>query len=151
MELAEKAGRTADVRNSVFAFLRSDDPAVSWSDERRAYTLARILKDDQNTAAIKATALARISNSEHLLQVARWLAEASPAEAAPVYVKAINAMILRKTNRSYRSAVRALIEARPAFDADSSFAFDECVSRLRETHFRKRNFIAALDERIDSA
>jgi len=151
MELAEKAGRTADVRKSVFVFLRSDDPSVSWSDERRAYTLARILKDDQDLAAVKATALARINDPEHLLQAARWIAKSSPAEAAPVYEKAIDALVARKTNRSYRVAVRALLEARPMFDAADSFAFAECVSRLRETHFRKRNFMAALDERIDLA
>jgi uncharacterized Zn finger protein len=151
MELAEKAGRTADVRKSVFAFLRSDDPSISWSDERRAHTLARILKDDQDLVAVKATALARISDAEHLLQAARWIAKSSPGEAAQVYEKAIDALVARKTNRNYRAAVSALLEARPMFDAADSFAFAECVSRLRETHFRKRNFMAALDERIDPA
>lgn len=151
MELAEKAGRTEDVRKSVFAFLRSDDPSISWSDERRAHTLARILKDDQDLVAVKATALARISDAEHLLQAARWIAKSSPGEAAQVYEKAIDALVARKTNRNYRAAVSALLEARPMFDAADSFAFAECVSRLRETHFRKRNFMAALDERIDPA
>ena len=151
MELAEQAGRTADVRESVFGFLRSEDQALSWSDERRACTLARVHMDDQDWAAIKETALARISNSDRLLQAARWIVKFSLADAGPVYEKAIDALVARKTNNSYRAAVRALLEARPVFCAASAFAFDECVSRLRETHFRKRNFMAALDEEIGAA
>jgi len=151
MEIAEQAGRVADVRESVFVFLRSEDQARSWSDERRACTLARILKDDQDWAALQQTALARISNSDRLLEAARWIAELSLADAGPVYEKAIDALVVRKTNRSYRTAVRALLEARPVFDAAGTLAFDECVSRLRGTHFRKRNFMAALNEEIGAA
>ena len=151
MKFAERAGRTADVRESVFEFLTSDDPALSWSDERRAWTLARILKDDQDWAALGETALARISNPDRLLQAARWIVKFSLADAGPVYEKAIDALVARKTNSSYRAAVRALLDARPVFDAASASAFDECVSRLRETHFRKRNFMAALDEEIGAA
>ena len=107
--------------------------------------------DDQDWAEFKETALARVTSSDHLLQAARWIAELSLADAGPVYEKAIDALVVRKTNRSYRAAVRALLEARPVFCAASAFAFDECVSRLRETHFRKRNFMAALDEEFGAA
>lgn len=151
MELAEQTGRVADVRKSIFVFLRSQDQALSWSDERRACTLARILKDDQNWAALKQTALARISNSDRLLESARWIAELSLADAGPVYEKAIDALVVRKTNRSYRAAVRALREARSVFDAVGALAFDEFVSQLRDTHFRKRNFMATLNEEIGAA
>jgi uncharacterized Zn finger protein len=148
MELAIQAGRTADVRESVFAFLRSKDQALSWSDERRAWTLVRILKNEQDWAALGETALRRISDSEHLLQAARWIARKSLEDAGPVYEKAVDALVARKTNRSYRAAVRALTEARPVFDATDALAFDKCVSQLRETHFRKRNFMAVLDKEI---
>ena len=151
MELAEQAGRVADVRESVFVFLCSEDQALSWSDERRACTLARIHKDDQDWAALKQTALARISNSDRLLEAARWIAALSLVDAGSVYEKAIDALVVRKTNRSYRAAVRALLEARPVFDAAGALVFDECVSRLRETHFRKRNFMATLNEEIGAA
>lgn len=151
MELADQAGRVAGVRESVFVFLRSKDPAHSWSDERRACTLARILKDDQDWATLKQTALARISNSDRLLEAARWIAELSLADAGPVYEKAIDAMVMRKTNRSYRVAVRALLEGRAVFDAVDVLAFDKFVSRLRDTHFRKRNFMATLNEAIGAA
>jgi len=151
LELAEQAHRTAEVRESVLRFLRSEDKALSWSDERRAWTLARILKDDKDWAALRATALKRISNSDHLLQAARWITGLAPSEAAPVYEKAVDTLVTRKTNHSYRAAVRALLEARPVFDAADTLAFDECVSRLRETHFRKRNFMAVLEEEIGTA
>jgi len=151
MELAEQAGRTDAMRDSVFRFLHSENESLSWSDERRAWTLARILKDDQDWAALRETALARISEADRLLQAARWIVKFSLADAGSVYEKAIDALVARKTNRSYRAAVRALLEARPVFYAASAFAFDECVSRLRETHFRKRNFMAALDEELGVA
>jgi hypothetical protein len=44
-----------------------------------------------------------------------------------------------------------LLEARPAFDAAGDSAFDNFIALLKETHFRKRNFIAELDVRIGSA
>ena len=148
MKLADQADRTADVRESVFGFLRSKDQALSWSDERRAWTLVRILKNEQDWAALRELALQRISDADHLLRAARWIPKFSLTDAGPVYEKAIDALVGRKSNRSYRAAARALIEARPVFDATDAFSFDECVLRLRQTHFRKRNFIAALDKEI---
>lgn len=151
MSLAEQAGRAADIRRSVFRFLRSKERALLWSDERRAWTLARILKEDQEWDALAETALTRINDSDRLMKVARWIAKSKLVDAGPVFERAIDALVQRKTNRSYRAAVRALREARPAFDAACPSAFDECVSRLRRTHFRKRNFMGALDEEIGAA
>jgi len=148
MKIAEQAGRAADVRESVLTFLRSAKKELSWSDERRAWILVRILKGDQDWVALAEMALTRISDPDRLMQAARWIANSSPASAGSVYEKAIDALVMRKTNRSYRAAVRALLEARPVFSYISPSTFDECVLRLREAHFRKRNFIAALDEEI---
>jgi uncharacterized Zn finger protein len=148
MDLAWQAGRTAEVRDAVSEFLNSEDPAISWSDERRAWTLARIQKDGLDWAGLKETALARLRDSDRLLQAARWIVKHSLADAGPVYEKSDDALVAKKTNSSYRAAVRALLEARPAFYAVSTSAFDKCVSRLRETHFRKRNFMAFLEEAI---
>ena len=36
-------------------------------------------------------------------------------------------------------------------DAASATAFDNCLARLQETHYRKRNLMAALDARIGAA
>lgn len=115
MELAEQARRTADVRESVLRFLCSEDQALSWSDERRAWTLARIHKDDQDWAALKETALARISTSDRLLQAARWIVKFSLADAGPVYEKAIDAFVARKTNSSYREPYGHCSRLAPCF------------------------------------
>jgi tetratricopeptide (TPR) repeat protein len=148
MKLAEQAGRTVETRQSVFTFLHSKEQALLWSDERRAWTLARILKDDKEWGAIGETALARLNDPDRLLKVARWIAKARQADAGPVFEKTTDALVRKKTNRNYRAAVRVLRQARPTFDAASPSAFDECVSRLREAHVRKRNFMAALDAGI---
>jgi len=148
MDLAGQAGRTVEVREAVAEFLRSEDSALSWSDERRAWTLARIQKDSQDWASLSETALARVRDADWLLQAARWVVKYSLSDAGAIYEKAVDAMVAKKTNTSYRAAVRALLEARPAFCALSDSAFDECVSRLRETHFRKRNFMAFLEDAI---
>jgi len=151
IKLAGRAKRSEDVRESVINFLSSADQAHSWSDERRAFTLARILKDDQDWAAVQDTTLARISDPDRLLKAARWMAGPAPEEARRVYEKCIDAFIGRKTNRSYRTATDTLLEAKPVFDASSATAFDDCLVRLRETHYRKRNLMAVLDTRIGAA
>ena len=151
MELAGRANRSEAVRASVINFLSSEDKAYSWSDERRAFTLARILKDDKEWAAVEDTALARISDPDRLLKAARWMAGPAPEKARPVYEKCIDTFIGKKTNRSYRAAIDALLEATPVFDAAGETAFDDCLARLRDTHYRKRNLMATLDARIGAA
>ena len=151
MEYAERASSAELVRGAAIAFLRSEEQPHSWVVEYRAFTLAQILRDEQDWPALKETALGRIRDPDRLLEIARWMAESAVLETRPVYEKAINAFIARKTNHSYRAATEALLEAKPAFDAAGVSAFDDCIARLRETHFRKRNFMAALDARIGSA
>lgn len=151
MELAGQANRSEAVCASVINFLSSADQEHSWSDERRAFTLARILKDDKDWAAVEDTALARISDPDRLLKIARWMVGPAPEEARPVYEKCIDAFIGRKSNRSYRAATDALLEAKPVFGAAGETAFDDCLARLRDTHYRKRNLMATLDARIGAA
>jgi uncharacterized Zn finger protein len=151
MRIAKQADRTSDVRHAVFEFLQSREQALSWSDGRRAWTLARILKDEQDWHALKETAMTRIGDADSLLKVARWIANAQLADAAPVFERAVDTLVRKKTNRSYRTAVRVLCDARSAFEASGSSAFAECVARLRKEHFRKRNFMAALDEELGPA
>ncbi len=93
-------------------------------------------------------AVARIGSSERLLQVAKWLAGPAPEGAAPLYEKAAVALIDKKTNRSYQSAVNTLFAAKPVFEACGAGAFDDCLRRIREVHYRKRNLMAELDERL---
>ena len=85
MEFAEHAGYAKVVHGSVISFLRSEDQPRSWADEIRAFTLAEILRDENDWSALKETVLGRINDPDRLLQAARWLAESVLAEAKPVY------------------------------------------------------------------
>ena len=145
VELAEQAGSARTVRDSVIEFLRADHQPSSWRDEHHAFTLAQIYRDEQDWTAIKGTALGRIKDPDRLLQVARWLAKFELSAAQPVFEKAIDSLILRKTNFSYQVAVQTLLEARPAFEATSKTAFEDYLARVMDTHQRKRNFTALLD------
>lgn len=151
MEYAEQAGNEKIVRGSVKTFLCSEEQPHSWVVEYRSFTLAQILRDEQEWSALTETALGKIRDPDRLLKVARWMAKSAVLETRPVYEKAIDALIARKTNHSYRAATEVLLEARPAFDAAGVSAFDDFIAQLKETHFRKRNFIAELDARIGSA
>ncbi len=145
MELAEKAGNARNFRDSVIEFLQSDLQPGSWRDEHHAFTLAQIYRDEQDWIAIKGTALGRIKDPDRLLQVARWLAKFQLSAAQPIFEKAIDSFISRKTNFSYQVAVQTLLEARPAFDATSTTAFEDYLARVMDSHHRKRNFTALLD------
>jgi len=148
MEFAERAGYAKVVYGSVMTFLRSENQPNSWHAEYRAFTLAQILRDEQDWLTLRETALRRISHPDRLLKVARWLAGPALAEAKPVYKKSIDALIAKKTRHSYQAAVQVLIEARPAFDASGATAYGDCVGQLTETHYRKRNFMAVLDAQV---
>lgn len=146
VELAGRAGDARKVRDSVVAFLQSPVQRSFWRDERHALTLAQIFRAEQDWLALKAIAVERMQDPDRLLQVARWLSKPELALAQPVFEKAVDAFILRKTNFSYQVAVRTLMEARPAFQAVSATAFDDYLARLMETHKRKRNFMALLTQ-----
>jgi hypothetical protein len=146
VELAGRAGDARKVRDSVVAFLQSPVQRSFWRDERYALTLAQIFRAEQDWLALKAIAVERMQDPDRLLQVARWLSKPELALAQPIFEKAVDAFILRKTNFSYQVAVRTLMEARPAFQAVSATAFDDYLARLMETHKRKRNFMALLTQ-----
>ena len=151
MHFAEQAGGAAAVRDSVVEFLQEGNGPGVWPDELHAFTLVQILLEEKDYAGMASNAVARIGNSEELLQVAQWLAGPAPSGAAPLYEKAAAVLIAKKTNRCYRSAVRTLFAAKPVFDACGAGAFDDCLSRIREVHYRKRNLMAELDERLGEA
>jgi uncharacterized Zn finger protein len=67
-----------------------------------------------------------------------------------VYEKGVGQLIAKKTNSAYQSAVHTLFEAKPVFDACGAGAFDDCLARIRAAHYRKRNLMAALDERFSA-
>jgi uncharacterized Zn finger protein len=149
MELAEQAGCAKVVHGSVIAFLQSGTEAHSWVDERRAFTLARILRDEQDWSAVQETALGRINDPGRLVEAARWMAKLAPSEAKPIYEKAIDTLICKKSKRSYQEAIRVLLESKSVHDATGAHAYDDCVARLRETHYRKRSLMAALNAAIN--
>jgi uncharacterized Zn finger protein len=145
MEFADQAGYAKVVRGSVLTFLSAVNQPPAWSDEGRAFTLMEILRCEQDWPIIREIALSRIRDPNRLITVARWMVRPTPADAKPIYEKAIESLIDKKTRDSYRAAVKALHESRPAFEAAGANAHDECIRRLREKHYRKRNFMAELD------
>ena len=96
------------------------------------------------------TAETRISSPERLQQVAYWLSKPAPCSATLLYEKSVGQVIAKKTNSAYRSAVDTLFKAKPVFDACRAGAFEDCLSRIRAAHYRKRNLMAALDERFSA-
>ena len=151
MHFAEKAGGAAAVHDSVVEFLQDAQRPGIWPDELHAFTLVQILRKENDYEGMANSAVARIESPERLLQVAQWLAGPAPKGAASLYEKAANVLIAKKTNRCYRSAVRTLSAAKPVFEACGAGAFDDCLSRIREVHYRKRNLMAELDESLGKA
>ncbi len=148
MHFAEQAGAVAAVRGSVLEFLQEANKPGVWPDELHAFTLVQILREQKDYAGMASNAVARIGSPERLLQVAKWLAGPAPEGAAPLYEKAAAVLIDKKTNRCYRSAVHTLFSAKQVFEACGAGAFDDCLRRIREVHYRKRNLMAELDERL---
>jgi len=151
MHFAEQAGVAAAVRDSVVEFLQKADKPGVWRDEIHAFTLVQILREQKDYVGMASNAVARIGSPERLLQVAKWLTGPAPAGAAPLYQKAVDVLIAKKTNRCYRTAVHTLFAAKPVFEACGTGAFDDCLSRIRETHYKKRNLMTELDEKLGRA
>jgi uncharacterized Zn finger protein len=151
MHFAKQAECEGAVHDSVVEFLQTVNRPGAWPDELHAFTLVQILREENDYEGMADSAVDRIETPDRLLQVAQWLAGPAPKGAASLYEKAANALIAKKTNRCYRFAVRRLFEARPVFEACGAGAFDDCLSRIREVHYRKRNLMAELDKRLGKA
>lgn len=148
VEFATHSGCEASVKEAAMALLQTGVPDQWWRDEQYAYTLAQVLRDEQDWHGLQNVAVRRIRDADRLLDAARWLAKPAPGEASPVYAQAIARLIDKKKKRSYQAAVKVLLEAKPMFDAISADAFHEHVAQLKEDHRRKRSFIAVLDSAI---
>jgi len=144
IELAEHANCADQVRAETKAML-SEPVRNLWQAARHAFTLARILRDEQDWEASYQAIASHINDPERLLEAARSLREPAPNRASELYVRAIEALIGKKNKRGYRDAVNALLEARPCFDAIDSDEFTRFVAALRTKHKQKRNLMAALD------
>lgn len=151
MEYAAQAGQAAAVRESAVTYLQKGKPDWWWSDQNYAFTLVQVFRDEQNWPALRETAVQRIRDPDRLLDAARWLAGPAPGEANEVFERSVEAFIGKKKKRSYQIAARILLEAKPAFEAVSATAFDDCIIRLREEHYRKRSFIAVLDAMVPTS
>jgi uncharacterized Zn finger protein len=148
MYFADQARDATAVRDSVVEFLQTADRPGIWPDELHAFTLAQILREEDDYEGMANNAVTRIERPDRLLQVADWLAGPAPKDAASLYEKAANVLIAKKTNRCYRSAVRTLFAAKPVFEACSAGAFEDCLGRIRDMHYRKRNLMAEIDKRL---
>jgi len=144
LELAERANCADQVRAETKVML-SEPVRNLWQAARHAFTLARILRDEQDWEASYQAIADHVADPDRLLEAARWLREPAPKRGSELYTRAIEALIGKKNKRGYRDAVNALLEARPCFDAIDSDEFTRFVAALRTKHKQKRNLMAALD------
>ena len=151
MEYAAQVGEATAVRESAVTYLQKGKPDWWWSDGKYAYTPVQIFRDEQDWPALRETAVQRIRDPDRLLDAARWLADPAPDESNRVYERSVEAFIRKKKKRIFQTAARVLLEAKPAFEAVSATAFDDCIVRLREEHYRKRSFIALLDAMVPTS
>ena len=142
--VADRAGCADSVRAAVKAKL-GEPVKRPWQAARHAFTLAMILRDEQDWDGSFQALVGRVSDPERLREAARWLSDPAPKRASELYALAIEALIAKKNKRGYRDAVKVLVEAKPSYDAVGRDEFASFVARLRDQHKQKRNFLAALD------
>jgi uncharacterized Zn finger protein len=143
LDLAKQAGVADRARSDIQAWLRARHRST-WIDQERAYTLAQILRDEQNWEGVYEALAHRAYDPSYLLDGARWIASSLPGQSCDLYARAIDATIQRKAKRSYETAVAILAESESIFDVVDPNAFSTYVESLRLRHRQKRNFIAAL-------
>jgi uncharacterized Zn finger protein len=144
IELAAYAGHAEETRHNAHRMLR-EEVAASWQNAQRAYTLAQILRDEQDWEGVYSALVGRVDDPDRLCTAARWLTKYSPERASKLYALAIQALVAGKKKTSYQKAVKTLAEARPCFESVGPQAFSGFVRQLRETHRLKRSFLAMLD------
>ena len=142
--VADRAGCVDSVRAAVKAKL-GEPVKRPWQAARHAFTLAMILRDEQDWEGSFQALVGRVSDPERLREAARWLSDPAPQRASELYALAIEALIAKKNKRGYRDAVKVIVEAKPSYDAVGRDEFASFVARLRDQHKQKRNFLAALD------
>lgn len=143
IEFAKHAGVADRYRSEVQTWLRARHRST-WVDQERAYTLAQVLRDEQNWEGVHEALAHRTYEPGYLMDGARWLASVSPARSCDLYARTIDATMQRKAKRSYETAVGILAESEPVFAVVGPTAFSTYVETLRLRHRQKRNFIAAL-------
>lgn len=144
VELAARAGRAEEIRDETKAWLRTG-ATRPWQDAQYAYTLAQILRNEEDWEGAYEALMGRVRDPEQLREAALWLGEPAPGRACELYALAMEALIAKKNKRGYRAAVEVLLEAKPYFDLTGPDEFAHFVARLRATHKQKRNLMAALD------
>lgn len=145
---AAHTDRANKVLEETKDWLRARAATRGWQGEQSAFTLAQILRDEEDWEGSYEVVAARVTDSSRLLDAARWLAEPAPPHANELYAQVIETMVDKKNKRGYQLAVEVLVEAKSVFDAAGADAFENLVARLRETHKRKISFIARLDKSL---
>ena len=133
-----------EIRDETKAWLRTG-ATRPWQDAQYAYTLAQILRNEEDWEGAYEALMGRVRDPEQLREAALWLGEPAPGRACELYALAMEALIAKKNKRGYRAAVEVLLEAKPYFDLTGPDEFAHFVARLRATHKQKRNLMAALD------
>jgi uncharacterized Zn finger protein len=147
-EFAAHTDRADEVQEETKGWLKDLAVTRGWRAEQSAFTLAQILRDEQDWEGSYEVVAARVTDPSCLLDAARWLAEPAPCRSSEIFGQVIETMIDKKTKRGYQLAVEVVAEVKPVFDAAGADAFEQFVERLRETHKKKSSFIAKLNNSL---
>jgi uncharacterized Zn finger protein len=136
--VAEPASAWQELRPRVHARLWERAETQAWG---AADTLVTVLSDDGERARAW-DAVRRFHCQERtLLDVAGWRGETHPQDAVALYRPMVDVAIARANNDGYTHATQLLLRIR-ALTAGDEFATD--LTTLKQTHRRKRNFLAEL-------
>lgn len=116
--------------------------------QRDRSELVRVLLDEDDPDAAWEEACAGGCHEGLRLQLARVRAETNPADAIPIYERAVARAIQRKNKNGYREAVDIVGDIEALMRrAGGPFDFGTYLRGMRAEHGRKRNLMALLDAR----
>lgn len=143
------------------ALRRHAEPANAWPecreraigllrDEPDRSELVRVLLSEGGVDAAWEEAVEGGCTEDLWFRLAEERADGHPADAIPIFQRAVQRAIDRKNKRGYREAVELMKEVKELMRrAEGPEAFRDYVEAVRNEHRRKRNLMALLDARFD--
>jgi uncharacterized Zn finger protein len=147
LELASRMDQDERVREEVKTWLHEKLNSRGGGFGSRAFMLAQILRDEGDWQGAFETLVEHTAHQDWFEEAAAWFENARPDYACELYRLAIEAWIDRKNKTGYQAAADLLVRVKPIFAKLPDDAFAELVTHLRETHKRKPNLMAALEDR----
>ncbi|MDG4828135.1 SWIM zinc finger family protein [Solwaraspora sp. WMMD1047] len=142
--LAADSGRWPHEREQAWSLLRRRaDDATLWGSGN-VYVRVLLL-EDEDEAAWEAISRYRC-DPQTRLSVTHRRSATHPAEALTIYLPIIEEAVAQGSGAGYERAADLLVTLRGVF-ARAGQDFEAEVVRLKSTHSRKRNFLAALRQR----